>query len=67
MTDKEIKDYVIKTIKVGDKSRITSVLKRYWAYKLKSERSEIVPVPVDLFDYATKLFTPDNQVVQKTL
>lgn len=39
MNEKEIKEYVIKTIQNGNKDRIQAVLKRYYAYLNKNDKT----------------------------
>jgi chorismate mutase len=47
MTKEEIKKYIIRTIKSGDRERIQKVLKRYWQWKKENENN---------FEVAKELF-----------
>ena len=55
-THEEIKGYVMKTIKTGDKARIRSVMQRY--IKWLKEKDNIV-------DYAKELFDVDKETKEK--
>jgi hypothetical protein len=49
MTHEEIKDYVIKTIRHGDRDRIKKVLERYHAY-LKTAKKDLIDEAKDIFE-----------------
>lgn len=49
MTHKEIKAYVVATIRTGDKERIAKVLKRYLAWQKEEEANGLYETAKDIF------------------
>ena len=60
MTDKEIKDFVITTIRGGEKERIIKVVARYFRYlKERDLKDKKPPENYDAYQEAKKLLTDE--------